>query len=300
MDAASAGESPARDDLSAAQPEVNAPSPVAGEQEEISNRVMGTASARKKKSRRRKILTPIVLAVLGFGLIGISILILPSRKGVEITAYPSLIIGTSEDLASISYSVQPFRSSITAITISIEINSLSKDFPAAGSFTAAEFIPPNGITFQICPRDYCERISRVQYIWRAPLIANKHGMATETFFVHASNFGYASNGVTESAILPEIRYGGLGTPQVQIHYYGISDPASYDWSDLPTAFAASNRATWAEIVSPGDTPAKVATGTNHSNETHDNFMIFLAGALIGLGGGAVLSSVQEALHANDD
>ena len=49
----------------------------------------------------------------------------------------------------------------------------------------------------------------------------------------------------------------------------------------------------------GRIPGRAAVGINHAEQTTDDNKTFVAGALIGLAGGALLSAVQEALHAND-
>ena len=52
------------------------------------------------------------------------------------------------------------------------------------------------------------------------------------------------------------------------------------------------------MINSGHIPDVVATGINHASEARDNDLTFLAGALVGVAGGALLSAIQEALHAN--
>jgi hypothetical protein len=52
-------------------------------------------------------------------------------------------------------------------------------------------------------------------------------------------------------------------------------------------------------VAAGITSGRIATGVNHLAQAADDHRTFFAGALLGLAGGALLSAVQEALHARD-
>jgi hypothetical protein len=40
-------------------------------------------------------------------------------------------------------------------------------------------------------------------------------------------------------------------------------------------------------------------GLNHSAQTRDDIKIFIAGALLGIAGGAIIAAVQEAMHLGD-
>jgi hypothetical protein len=58
-------------------------------------------------------------------------------------------------------------------------------------------------------------------------------------------------------------------------------------------------AQWQQDVASGDTPGRVAVGINHSAQTRDDIKIFIAGALLGIAGGAIIAAVQEAMHLRD-
>jgi hypothetical protein len=64
-------------------------------------------------------------------------------------------------------------------------------------------------------------------------------------------------------------------------------------------FANATFATWTQQVTGGLLAGRDAVGTDYANQSRDNFHTFLAGVILGLVGGALLSAVQEALHAND-
>ena len=82
---------------------------------------------------------------------------------------------------------------------------------------------------------------------------------------------------------------------------------SYDWSSFPTSAINNSDAAWTIATTSSvsgrqavaSTPGRVAVGINHARQASDNDKTFVAGALLGLAGGAILSAVQEALHARD-
>jgi hypothetical protein len=122
--------------------------------------------------------------------------------------------------------------------------------------------------------------------------------ATAHLFVKAHSFGIASNGISTSAAIPEVLYQGLGTPFL-LTLYQIPSASSYDWSASPTSVVTGTTAQWQQDVASGDTPGRVAVGINHSAQTRDDIKIFIAGALLGIAGGAIIAAVQEAMHLRD-
>jgi len=116
--------------------------------------------------------------------------------------------------------------------------------------------------------------------------------------VKASSYGAIYNGVTASVAIPEIYYHGGGTPTFLI-IFAIPSASSYDWSSYPPFTVDQSSATWDEELNNGVTPARVAVGLNPAAQESKDRLTFIAGALLGLGGGALLSAVQEALHASD-
>jgi hypothetical protein len=120
------------------------------------------------------------------------------------------------------------------------------------------------------------------------------GDASASFYVKAKSLGLSVNGLNAQAVLPEAFYTGVGTPEFLV-YYSIPSAATYDWSALPPAAFSASSATWSEPLVQEDTAPKIAVGINQSRQSSDNHLAFVAGALIGLAGGAVLSAIQEAL-----
>jgi hypothetical protein len=73
--------------------------------------------------------------------------------------------------------------------------------------------------------------------------------------------------------------------------YHLQAAASYDWSLFPTQVVTSRSAVWSEALASGYQPGRAAVGIDHAAQSHDDFMVFLAGALVALGGGAILAGV---------
>ena len=118
-------------------------------------------------------------------------------------------------------------------------------------------------------------------------------------YVNARVFGVTADGVNASAEIPKLIYSGPGTPNL-LTRYNIQGASLYDWSTLPPASATNSHAEWLQQTGGnGILPDLVAAGINHANQSRDNDLTFLAGALVGVAGGALLSAVQEALHASD-
>ena len=115
----------------------------------------------------------------------------------------------------------------------------------------------------------------------------KTGIAFADFFVRAQSLGGTYNDVNASVVAPEVIYQGSGTPTL-LTQYNIPDASSYDWSVFPVEFANATFATWNEPVTGGQIPARVADGVDYTNQSKDNYRVFLAGVILGaaVGGGA--------------
>jgi hypothetical protein len=259
----------------------------------------------KSRSRRKKILTPIVLALIGGTLILVAIALYPSSNEPSVPSYATIGMSSSFKIGKIEYYVSQVSPSVTEVFVRIVQPIGVRPPPAkASTHSIALFLPP-GIAFRTCPEGFCFR-QRNQYYWKEELkfrpvssgMPSSTGMAFANFFVRAHGFGYASNDVTALAAIPQVFYDGPGSPTLTTAYENASSASSYDWSAFPTESINGTEAVWDEPVASGGAQGRVAVGINHANQTKDNNMTFLAGALIGLAGGALLSAVQEALHAN--
>jgi hypothetical protein len=116
--------------------------------------------------------------------------------------------------------------------------------------------------------------------------------------VKANNFGVTFNGLNALAEIPSVLFQGTGTP-VMYAIYHFPSASSYDWSSYPTIGVGKGYAAWQVAVNPGNTEGRTVDGIDLARQTSDTNKTFFAGALLGLAGGAILSAVQEALHARD-
>jgi hypothetical protein len=124
-------------------------------------------------------------------------------------------------------------------------------------------------------------------------------VADANFAIKAGDFGVVYNGITASAVMPEVSYQGSATPPTLLTGYQFPSASSYDWSSFPPALSSSTYAIWQEFLTQGVTTSRVAVGIDHAAQTRDDFRNFLAGALVGVAGAAILSALQETLHAFD-
>ena len=159
-----------------------------------------------------------------------------------------------------------------------------------------------GITFKSCSAGCTfNRLDNV-YEWSGAVKINSEynfggnltGVAAATFLIRAHDFGYVSDGVNASAVIPAVTYSGQGSPLLETAYYDANAVTSHDWPALQPESANGTKALWDEPLVSGATQGRIAVGIDYANETKDNTETFFAGALIGLAGGALLSAVQEA------
>jgi hypothetical protein len=257
--------------------------------------------ARHKRSRRKKVLTPLVLAVLGLVLLVAAFILYPR------TAEPSAPASTRLDITSpsnyvsshivgISYTVDQVQPDVARLTISLALDIRG---PYGSVKALLGVTPPAGTTVVDCSRRHCNGKT-----WVSRLSFTFPGVSTAHVFVKAPNFGVTSNGVSVAAAIPEIAFTGSKGANLTAKYH-IPSADSYDWSADPPSTLSNSGAVWTEDVLPGsiynsgDTAGRVASGINHTAQANDDTKTFIAGALLGLAGGALLSAVQEALHASD-
>jgi hypothetical protein len=280
--------------------------------------------AAHERSRWKKILAPIVLTVLGLALLLLAFveypraaaqLPIPPSSSVDI--YPSPPVSSvNYSISSVDYTVDQVRPDIAAVTLTFTLSGLSPR-NVAGFVPALTVSTPSGTRAEMCIPAKCKnfevhgvppdsisgfraglRFSNVQFFAFDQGIL-KHGQAIVNFVVKARNFGLAFNGLTVSAAIPEIVYAGSGSPPTLFTTYYLPKASSYDWPSYPAYSENKSSAEWEEALISGDTVGRAAVGTNQARQASDNFKTFLAGFLIGIGGAAILSAVQEGLHAGD-
>jgi hypothetical protein len=272
----------------------------------------GQDSRPRKRPLAKKILTSVILAIIGvaFGVGAFALYSSPSEQSTP--SFASLELDSSFPIGYIGYTVAQLSSSIAEIKINVQLPIGTLSPPAGASVARILISTPSGTTFRTCPKPpagtailtkpFCVSAGESRYVWEQPLkftkVENGSGAASVDLYVRSKSFGVTVNGVNAAASIPEVLYNGSGTPLLQIQY-SIPAASSYDWSAFPTVFVNSSYARWNEQLSGSHTDGKTAVGIDHANEANNANKTFIAGILFGLAGAALLSAVQEALHAND-
>jgi hypothetical protein len=259
---------------------------------------------RPGRSRWKKYRTAIVLAVISLVLFLVTAGLYPSTTQLPVPLSSTLALQTTQPVASITYEVDQVSSSVAEMKITILLP-VGAPFPPANTPIVGLVVsPPIGTSFTTCPAPMCKSESNGVSSWKVllgfrPFTSpnGTSGIAFADFYVRAHSFGGTYNDVNASVVAPAVIYHGSGTPTL-LTQYNIPDAARYDWSVFPLDFASSTFATWSEPVSSGQISARVADGTDFANQGKDNYHTFLAGVILGLAGGALLTALQETLDAN--
>jgi hypothetical protein len=241
-----------------------------------------------------KIITPLVLFGLGVVLLVLAVVLYPSAA-TEVpgpAVVPILSVSSRVPIRSIGY--QFIRSSSGTTTVQI---TMARDptAPASRSRSVAVGLGP-----------FCGPPTVAAGGHDVTFGHSRSALATTQFSIGVANLGMSFNGITASVAIPGICYTGPGAPVVEV-IYPIPSAMSYDWSSFPTSAINNSDAAWTIATTSSvsgrqavaSTPGRVAVGINHARQASDNDKTFVAGALLGLAGGAILSAVQEALHARD-
>ena len=274
----------------------------------------GAGDDGRPKSRpfRKKILTSAILAVVGIGLGLIAYAVYPSRTQQPVPTYTTLLVESKIEIDTVTYRVYQMSPSTAEIRLSILLPYGTARPPAGPPRASLTVFLPLGTVIDPCPRSSCFDAGGGNTYWQQPLAfkwavgpsalpnARAKGInAFAKFTVKAQSFGATSDGATASAAVPKLNYFGPGSPSL-ITQYQIPSANQYDWSTLPPAFVNTKEAQWLEQMNGNATlPDADALGTNHAVQARDSDLTFLAGVLLGVGGGALVAAGQEALHAKD-
>jgi len=257
---------------------------------------------------RKKILLPVILAVIGGVLAAVAIALYPRPNDFPIPSYPAFYVKSAFVIDYIYYRVIPVHRSITEITVEIILPPGVASPPPKAPAPIFNMVLPPGITFQSCPASPCsydqgtKRYSWAESLGLKPSVRYSQGItgaAEVRVFVRADDLGYAFNEVTAAAAVPQVNYFGPGSPLLMTEYDRVPSPNRYDWSAFPPEGSYGTRIAWGEVVTNGASQGRVSIGVDHANQTKDSNNTFIAGALIGLAGGALLSAIQEAFRSND-
>lgn len=259
--------------------------------------------ARRKRSRK-KLLTPLVLGILGLALLLGAFFLYPRRTELPTPLFTQLELTTTAQINLIAYNVDA-HPSLAKLSIFVWLNPGQRAVP-----TMLTIKLPFGDRILDCHAP-CEARryngaggAGVQYSWASKLTfqpSSNSGLMAETdLFIQAFHFGEVYDGANASAAIPQIDYHGPDNPEPPMAtQYIVPAASSYDWSPLPALGTAGPDVNWVEYLPSGVTESRVAVGINHAAQSDDNTKTFIAGALLGLAGGAILSAIQEALHATD-
>jgi len=261
----------------------------------------------QNRSLSKKILVPALLAAIGLALLVGALMLYPSDSQLPTPQYTSLLLNSTFPISNIYYTVYQVSSSIAEIKVGIALPNGTLRPPASAPAAHLFVALPSGTDFRTCPSSSCyiagSSIEPIE-IWKESLSFKRllgdfqdRGEAFIDLFVKAHSFGKTFNGITAAAAIPAVSCNDC-RDTVMLTGYNIPAANSYDWSSYPTQFANGTSATWSEAIGAQAT-GRVAIGINHANQTNDNNKTFFAGALLGLAGAALLSAVQEGLHAND-
>jgi hypothetical protein len=255
----------------------------------------------------KKYRASLIFAILGLAGLPVGFFVLyPSTPELPTPGYSQLVIRSSIPIGTIGYEAEQISAGTAKVTIRVSLPP-----GASGGIAFLTVLLPFGDTFINCYPPSCRDQTQAgsylkqQLTFGTALSQFQTVQATPlTFEVSANHFGAIFNGVTASAVIPEVTYSCSVPATLNLAAlltgYKISSAGSYDWSSLqPQGFNENGFVVWSEDLAVGDTQSRVTVGINHAAQSHDDFMIFLAGAVIALAGAAILASIQEALHAGD-
>lgn len=259
----------------------------------------------------KKISIAIAFAGVGVGLIlgALWLYYLSSPSQLSAPSFATVQVAATFPIAEIRYDASSSQSSpsVTKITIYVQLPSNVLNTPA-GAAAVLYLEAPSGISFDSCPRSACRfdpnedaytSTQTLNFIYEDT--DNNSGEAIATFFVNAGSFGYVNNDINAMAAIPRVIFVGPASVALEFYtdYDDVAAPDNYDWSAPSPQLKNASKIRWDEPVSGGAAPGEVAVGINSANQSWDNYRIFIAGALLGLAGGALLLALQEALHADD-
>jgi hypothetical protein len=253
-----------------------------------------------RRSRRKKVLAPVVLFFSGVALLALGLALYPRRAAALATASPSVYVtGNSSEVNSnievIDYRVDQVHPDLAKVTIEVLMGSNS--WPPGAHIAIGLTLTGQYMT-GCSPK--CNLLTNPMGHNGSIATADTDlstGMTAE-FLVAAPSFGEPSNGVTAEVTFPEIDVGGTASgPQIlSVQYDGIPSANSYDWSTDPPQILESSDAEWVEPITNQNAFSQIVVGNNHAAQQRDSNFTLITGILVGIGGSALVAAVQETLH----
>ncbi len=260
------------------------------------------APAPHDRSRLKKILTPLVLFAMGvlLGLVAYFVVYPSPETGISAPPYAHIEIVTSVPVSTVAVGMGQVTHGVAKINVLVNLaNGVSP--PPAGAEELIGVALPVGTTFYDCHAN-CTNYTSIYQSAEARQLTFKSGTASALFGVNAANFGVNFDGIDAYAAIPEVtlKLQGPGSENPTfLAAFSIPSAASYDWSSFQTEEIKGSFIAWKEALASSDTAGRTTVGIDHAREANDETLNFLAGALIGLAGAAILAAIQEALHAFD-
>ncbi|MGO8725601.1 MAG: hypothetical protein ACLPN6_25885 [Streptosporangiaceae bacterium] len=257
-------------------------------------------------SKHKKFFVPVILALIGVGILPVALLVFPSDYQPPTPLTSLVSIATNAPVGSMTYEVVSKGDSRYLLTILLQA---SVAVTSSDNVARVEVYLPYGYKFGSCigPVSVCaaktvsgvsagrERYPGTVRLWSIgfPSATNE---AVLSIFVQGKDFGYSSNDVTETAAMPQVIFNHPINFPLSVIYENLAVPENYDWSSFPPSTETGTYVGWLEQLVAGEEPARVAVGVDHGAQSRDDRDTFLAGALVGVAGAALIGAVQEVIH----
>jgi hypothetical protein len=265
------------------------------------------ADSKTSGPKRRNVWIAVVLAVIGIGLLPVAFLLLAAGGENEQPTAPEtfVAVGTAAPVQLMLYEVDRLGPSTYLLIMSLQaaVRTNSSD-----NGVDIEALLPAGWRFGSCSSaaSYCTghptfsaytgEGQGMKAKWNVAY-AGSDSYTQVQVLVKGPDFGYAVNDVGESVSLPEVDiYHTADNFPLNVTYSGIPAPEKYDWSSFPPSVETSSYSEWTEEIVGGYQSPRIAVGIDHGAQNHEATDTFLAGAIVGLAGAALIGSLQEALH----
>jgi hypothetical protein len=259
--------------------------------------------------RRKRPLIPLILAIIGLALLPLAAWLLPGTDQQLAPQQAFVSITSDVPIQTALYQVDNEGPSLSLLIINLQA-SVYPD-PADDHMELKVLLPP-GSQFKPCsPNSQCvgnpilladpSQGPGVQATWQNLGFNHPYEYAEAQITVQGQDFGYATNRTEESVSLPElyINHGSDNFP-LSITYWGLPSPQKYDWSSRPPSEETRSYSTWTEEVADGYQSPEMAVGVDHSAQDQESTDTFLAGAIVGVAGAALIGALQEFLHLLTD
>jgi hypothetical protein len=283
---------------------------ISAEREAPPKRELAKRGRSQKKQRWHWLISAIIL-VLGGAALGWAIVLFPSEDTITGPPGYQIQVDTLGHQLSV-VNLEFIRGTGHTITIAAWVGgSGSSDEEAVIVIWLHGHVTLVGCSHPITLPD-CSDMGKVDNYWTEVDLPVPNGLTRESEVIRDPSFGFTENSQTVYAELPSIY-----ASQTQRSFtsfsisYNIPNASMYDWSVPPqvTDYGPPDTTIWnyeLNLPTQNDAPfgtfgSQVAQGTeviglNHDAQTADSTDTLIAGALLGIAGGAAIVAMQEVLH----